>query len=75
MDRLIQEESDQTFGDSPVPTKRRRVTIACDNCRERKIRCDGGKPACGPCNKRKEAPSPCVYTLLAGTARRINEPE
>lgn len=36
MDR-VHEEPDPTVDDSPVPTKRRRVTIACDNCRERKI--------------------------------------
>ncbi|OIW35725.1 hypothetical protein CONLIGDRAFT_627758 [Coniochaeta ligniaria NRRL 30616] len=40
---------------SPEPEgskKRRRVTLACDECRERKRKCDGVKPVCGSCSKR-----------------------
>ncbi|KAJ5148309.1 fungal-specific transcription factor domain-containing protein [Penicillium atrosanguineum] len=41
------------------PRKRRRTAIACDECRERKRKCDGIKPVCGACSKR---PFPhCVW--------------
>ncbi|KAE8418425.1 fungal-specific transcription factor domain-containing protein [Aspergillus pseudocaelatus] len=39
--------------------KRRRIAVACNECRERKRKCDGVKPVCGACAKR---PSPrCVW--------------
>ncbi|KAB5550759.1 fungal-specific transcription factor domain-containing protein [Coniochaeta sp. 2T2.1] len=40
---------------SPEPEssrKRRRVALACDECRERKRKCDGVKPVCGSCSRR-----------------------
>ncbi|KAI9163631.1 N-terminal fungal transcription regulatory domain-containing protein [Paramyrothecium foliicola] len=51
---------------APEPTsgeleaKRRRVVvaIACDACRRKKIRCDGGRPACYTC---RDSTTPCVY--------------
>ncbi|KAJ5614870.1 hypothetical protein N7528_008524 [Penicillium herquei] len=40
--------------------KRRKIAVACDDCRMKKVRCDGVQPVCGPCSKR---PRPtCVYT-------------
>lgn len=39
--------------------KPKRVTVACDNCRRRKIRCDSLKPACGRCS---ELGYKCVYS-------------
>lgn len=45
-----------TSGDKK--TKRRRVALACEGCRQRKTRCDGVQPTCGICQKRK---IPCVY--------------
>ncbi|XRM42332.1 hypothetical protein ABZX51_005556 [Aspergillus tubingensis] len=44
------------------PNKRRKVAIACDECRARKVRCDGRQPVCGPCAKRVDHGSQCVYT-------------
>ena len=38
--------------------KRKRVSLACEGCRKRKTRCDGVKPVCGICLKRK---IPCIY--------------
>ncbi|KAF5554465.1 transcription activator acu-15 [Fusarium napiforme] len=32
--------------------RRRKVTLACDPCRERKSRCDGIKPICSTCRRR-----------------------
>ncbi|KRZ98270.1 uncharacterized protein AC631_05970, partial [Debaryomyces fabryi] len=39
-------------------TKRRRVALACEGCRQRKTKCDGVQPICGICLKRK---IPCIY--------------
>ncbi|GKZ24112.1 hypothetical protein AbraIFM66951_008925 [Aspergillus brasiliensis] len=47
---------------SDRPPKRRKVAIACDECRARKIRCDGRQPVCGPCAKRVDQGGQCVYT-------------
>ncbi|KAL2853403.1 fungal-specific transcription factor domain-containing protein, partial [Aspergillus pseudoustus] len=42
--------------------RRRKVALACDSCREKKVRCDGTKPICGPCTKRSYRIDQCVYT-------------
>ncbi|KAE8388695.1 hypothetical protein BDV23DRAFT_195028 [Aspergillus alliaceus] len=44
------------------PSKRRKVAVACDECRARKIRCDGVQPVCGPCRKKADLGVRCVYT-------------
>ncbi|GES66788.1 C6 transcription factor [Aspergillus terreus] len=44
------------------PHKRRKVAVACDECRTRKVRCDGIQPVCGPCTKRADQGVRCVYT-------------
>ncbi|CAH0051365.1 unnamed protein product [Clonostachys solani] len=38
---------------------RKRAALACDECRVRKRRCDGGFPTCGGCTHRRSA---CVYS-------------
>ncbi|KAL4929566.1 transcription factor domain-containing protein [Aspergillus undulatus] len=38
--------------------KRRRVNVACSPCRAHKIRCDGIRPNCGTCQRRREE---CAY--------------
>ncbi|KAJ5160993.1 hypothetical protein N7492_006385 [Penicillium capsulatum] len=52
---------DNQSGNKPK-TKRRKVTVACDHCRARKVRCDGVQPVCGPCNRRSEDRARCIYT-------------
>ncbi|KAL3484417.1 fungal-specific transcription factor domain-containing protein [Aspergillus germanicus] len=42
--------------------KRRKIAVACDECRARKVRCDGVQPVCGPCAKREEYGVRCYYT-------------
>ncbi|TFK89547.1 hypothetical protein K466DRAFT_597661 [Polyporus arcularius HHB13444] len=37
----------------------KKITVACNFCRSRKLKCDGGRPACGQCFKRS---NPCDYT-------------
>jgi hypothetical protein len=40
--------------------KRRKVSLACAPCRERKIRCSGEKPVCASCHRRSEE---CNYAV------------
>ncbi|KAI9932323.1 hypothetical protein MW887_009835 [Aspergillus wentii] len=42
--------------------KRRKISVACDECRARKVRCDGVQPVCGPCAKRADPTVQCAYT-------------
>ncbi|KAJ0421522.1 fungal-specific transcription factor domain-containing protein [Aspergillus carlsbadensis] len=50
---------------------RRKVALACDSCREKKVRCDGKKPICGPCERRSHRVDQCVYnTDTVRTASR-----
>ncbi|KAF8964398.1 hypothetical protein BDZ97DRAFT_2007628 [Flammula alnicola] len=36
----------------------KKITVACNFCRSRKLKCDGGRPTCGQCSKRN---NPCDY--------------
>ncbi|KAI0917261.1 hypothetical protein AcW2_007443 [Taiwanofungus camphoratus] len=38
----------------------KKITVACNFCRSRKLKCDGGRPACSQCFKRSNQ---CDYTL------------
>jgi hypothetical protein len=40
-------------------SKRSKITKACDNCRRRRVKCDGTPDGCGGC---KAAKTQCVYT-------------
>ncbi|KAM6477517.1 aldehyde dehydrogenase family-domain-containing protein [Trichoderma sp. SZMC 28011] len=47
--------SPRSTAGSPEPggiRKRRRTPLACDECRDRKRKCDGVKPVCGACRRR-----------------------
>jgi hypothetical protein len=46
------------FPADPLDYPRRRATIACEICRSRKSRCDGGRPKCRLCT---ELHAECVY--------------
>ncbi|CAG8435611.1 3702_t:CDS:2 [Ambispora gerdemannii] len=41
-----------------TPTKRKRLTQACDACRKKKVKCSGEKPSCQNCQRLKVA---CTY--------------
>lgn len=43
--------------------KRRKISLACEPCRERKSRCDGVKPICSTCRRRSLGLERCVYKL------------
>ncbi|KAH9936384.1 uncharacterized protein B0H18DRAFT_926431 [Fomitopsis serialis] len=45
------------IGSQRLRTKK--ITVACNFCRSRKLKCDGGRPACSQCFKRS---NPCDYT-------------
>ncbi|KZT09112.1 uncharacterized protein LAESUDRAFT_722813 [Laetiporus sulphureus 93-53] len=54
----------ETSPATPPSTKSQRgrakkITVACNFCRSRKLKCDGGRPACSQCFKRSH---PCDYT-------------
>ncbi|KAI8943582.1 hypothetical protein NX059_001577 [Plenodomus lindquistii] len=46
-----------TLGADPV-SKRKRTTVACDVCRERRTGCNGARPMCAACRKRDTR---CTY--------------
>ncbi|OAA39939.1 Zn(2)-C6 fungal-type DNA-binding domain protein [Metarhizium rileyi] len=35
--------------ESQTAHKRQGVSLACERCRKRKVKCDGGRPSCNPC--------------------------
>jgi hypothetical protein len=43
--------------------RRRKIALACESCRDKKVRCDGIKPICGPCARRSYTVDQCVYKL------------
>lgn len=45
------------------PPRRRKIALACESCRDKKVRCDGTKPICGPCARRSYSVDQCVYKL------------
>lgn len=54
--------SHQEEHDASQPRKRRKIALACDQCRTRKSRCDGVKPICSKCSQRGNRPEHCRYT-------------
>ncbi|KAK8011798.1 3 -bisphosphate nucleotidase protein [Apiospora arundinis] len=46
-------------------SKRRVTKLACNNCRTKKIKCDGGRPECERCKGRV----PCIYENKNGQAQ------
>ncbi|CEP11903.1 hypothetical protein [Parasitella parasitica] len=48
------------------PTKRRKVSIACYECRTHKTKCDGAQPICGSCRKKKLPEDACAYSPERG---------
>ncbi|KAL2834128.1 hypothetical protein BJY01DRAFT_259634 [Aspergillus pseudoustus] len=61
---------------------RKRLTLACDACRSRRVKCDGQRPYCAPCHTRgldcfyqqvpAESPATRVETELANINLRLN---
>lgn len=53
------------YGSSSA-AKRQKISLACDPCRARKVRCDGNRPTCRQCTRGRK-----VYTCTYG--RRLAE--
>ena len=57
--------------------RRQKISLACDDCRAKKIRCDGLRPQCSAC-RRKGSPHPCRYyqteTSRGAGSRRFARP-
>ncbi|PIA15682.1 hypothetical protein COEREDRAFT_44310, partial [Coemansia reversa NRRL 1564] len=57
--------TDASAADAPTDKKddkaapvRKRLSLACTTCRQRKVKCDGGRPSCRTCAKFNW---PCIY--------------
>ena len=50
-------------------SKRKRVAVACNSCRTKRIGCDGGKPSCTACRRSRRE---CVY-LLEDDAKTLRD--
>ncbi|KIY03357.1 uncharacterized protein Z520_00048 [Fonsecaea multimorphosa CBS 102226] len=59
----FQEYESETITGNERPAKRQKVAAACDQCREKKIKCDGRKPLCRPCERRYGAAAQCEWGL------------
>jgi len=60
--QLPQDSQHHTSGQAQ---KRKRIAVACERCRERKIRCDGIRPTCGTCQSRQHSGEPrCIYQSM-----------
>ncbi|EXA30436.1 hypothetical protein FOVG_18172 [Fusarium oxysporum f. sp. pisi HDV247] len=68
--------SSSTLLSSEKLPKRQRVgaQLACNECRRRKVRCDGQRPHCGVCQQRGEK-EPCTYAKTRSHSQRIKEAE
>ncbi|KZV73750.1 hypothetical protein PENSPDRAFT_749794 [Peniophora sp. CONT] len=65
-----QQQQQPTQPSAPTPSRAKKITIACNFCRSRKLKCDGARPACHQCQKRAHA---CDYQAPArggGTRRK-----
>ncbi|KAG5648411.1 hypothetical protein DXG03_004985 [Asterophora parasitica] len=64
--------SSSARGSSSRSTKQRtkKITVACNFCRSRKLKCDGGRPACGQCVKRSHRCDYMPQNKRRGTVRQ-----
>ncbi|CZR61789.1 related to C6 transcription factor [Phialocephala subalpina] len=53
--------ADESSEAVPLARKRQKIAVACNKCRQRKIRCDGVRPICHPCQKRKDKGVGCRF--------------
>lgn len=57
---LTERQGQNPDGEQTSAPKRRRIGAACEECRSRKVACDGNRPSCTPCVDRK---AECIYRL------------
>lgn len=56
----------------PRQPKRRKTLLACEFCRNKKTKCDGQRPVCGPCAKKGWRPDQCLWKFVDGTEDTIS---
>ncbi|KAH7121526.1 fungal-specific transcription factor domain-containing protein [Dactylonectria macrodidyma] len=55
--------------------KRLKIDVACENCRAKKIKCDGVRPTCGSCSRKLSLRDNCRYSgSSAVRAQTMEEP-
>lgn len=54
------------FSTNDMLARRIKPIETCDNCKNRKVKCNKEKPICGTCNKTKRV---CTYTFSASSKR------
>jgi hypothetical protein len=59
VDSLLMAPPTAEYPEPVPPRKRRRTALACEECRDRKRKCDGVKPICGACKGRSTAQ--CIW--------------
>ncbi|KAF5716035.1 nitrate assimilation regulatory nirA [Fusarium mundagurra] len=60
-------ESSTHYQTAPLARKRAPTALACESCRQKKVKCNGARPVCSQCRARK---SECVYRATADTDYR-----
>ncbi|KAJ2366122.1 hypothetical protein IW150_006024, partial [Coemansia sp. RSA 2607] len=60
------EQDEPEEGDADGPAKHPRLMRACDNCRRKKVKCNGIKPSCSHCSRMKLM---CHYSPLVRKKR------
>ncbi|KAF2799963.1 hypothetical protein K505DRAFT_293639 [Melanomma pulvis-pyrius CBS 109.77] len=55
----VNKRKPDSFNNEEMPVKRSRVTMACDQCRSNREKCDGVQPICFTCNASERD---CTYT-------------
>ncbi|KAJ2493072.1 hypothetical protein IWW37_000899 [Coemansia sp. RSA 2050] len=76
--------SPENKDDKAAPV-RKRLSLACTTCRQRKVKCDGGRPSCRTCAKfnwpciyqpsnRKRGPRPRALALMDGSIPYSSRP-
>ncbi|KAJ0135874.1 Trans-enoyl reductase fsdC [Fusarium oxysporum f. sp. albedinis] len=67
-----QDMAARTENETAPPRKRQKIGLACEECRSRKVRCDGLRPECSACKRREKV---CIYltesSKLSGSRRYV----
>ncbi|KAI3572677.1 fungal-specific transcription factor domain-containing protein [Fusarium oxysporum f. sp. albedinis] len=68
-----QDMAARTENETAPPRKRQKIGLACEECRSRKVRCDGLRPECSACKRREKV---CIYltesSKLSGSRRALH---
>ncbi|KLO96717.1 transcription activator protein acu-15 [Fusarium fujikuroi] len=71
--KIVKDAAKRTENSIVRPRKRQKVDLACEECRSRKVRCDGLRPECNVCKRRQKL---CIYlpeaSRLTGSRRVLH---